>query len=249
MSVPILARLYHLHHSFQGEDLPYWLQLARQSEGPLLELGCGTGRISLPLAQAGHTVVGLDRDPGMLALLKEQAGRHWGRGLRVFVGDMTRYHLAARFPLVILPCNTLSTFPAAQRRMLFDGVRSHLAQAGRFVAVLPNPESLAGLPPVGEAQVEETYEIPETGALVQVSSSWQTKGGVVMVTWHYDHLQPDGRVARHDLTSRQEMVGLPELQAELAQAALRLDEVYGDFDGSSHTPDSPQLIVEIRPAQ
>ncbi len=248
METPILARLYHQHHSLQSDDLPYWLQLAGQSKGPLLELGCGTGRLSLPLAEAGHTVVGLDRDPGMLALLKEQAGRHWGRGLLVFAGDMSRFSLAARFPLILLPCNTLSSLTAAQRQRLYHRVGAHLEQEGRFVAALPNPESLDGLPSEGAAQVEDAFEIPETGDMVQVSSSWRRSPGEVVVTWHYDRLRPDGRVERHNLAGRQEIVPLPELRAELAQAGLQLGSAHGDFDGAPLTSQSPHLIVVASPA-
>ena len=59
----MLARLYHAHHSRNLEDLPFWQELARQQGSPILELGCGSGRVLLPLARAGYNVVGLEREP------------------------------------------------------------------------------------------------------------------------------------------------------------------------------------------
>jgi SAM-dependent methyltransferase len=61
--------LYHAHHNLYADDLPFWLDLAGKVDGPVLELGCGTGRVLLPLAQAGRQVYGLDNDWEMLRFL------------------------------------------------------------------------------------------------------------------------------------------------------------------------------------
>ena len=52
---------YHLHHQNEMGDLPFWNKLANEMGDPILELGCGTGRLLLPLIQAGHEVVGIDK--------------------------------------------------------------------------------------------------------------------------------------------------------------------------------------------
>ena len=64
--------LYHAHHSRHLEDLPFWHWLAMNYPGPILELGCGTGRVLLSLVKSGQLLVGLDRDHAMLAFLQEQ---------------------------------------------------------------------------------------------------------------------------------------------------------------------------------
>ena len=66
--------LYHAHHGQYQEDLPFWLKLANQQGGPVLELGCGTGRVLLPLARGGFQTVGLDNDLEMLRFLQAARG-------------------------------------------------------------------------------------------------------------------------------------------------------------------------------
>jgi len=63
--------IYHQHHSEKIEDIPFWMELAKETGGPFLELGCGTGRVISHLAQLGHRVVGLDLDYEMLGFLKD----------------------------------------------------------------------------------------------------------------------------------------------------------------------------------
>jgi hypothetical protein len=75
-------------------------------------------------------------------------------------------------------------------------VRQHLAPGGIFAASLPNPLRLASLPARGPAEVEETFPHPRTGNPVQVSSAWQRRKDAFTLTWHYDHLLPDGQVER-----------------------------------------------------
>ena len=64
----MFPELIHAHHNRHLEDLPFWLDLAGETGDPLLELGCGTGRLLVPLGQAGHRVIGVDHDPAMLKL-------------------------------------------------------------------------------------------------------------------------------------------------------------------------------------
>ena len=67
------ALLYDTHHQRHLEDLPFWLELARNANGPILELGCGTGRILLPLLENNLPAIGLDLDADMLAILREKS--------------------------------------------------------------------------------------------------------------------------------------------------------------------------------
>src|SRR3954465_5597628 len=97
------------------KDVPFWRQVARKAKGPVLELGCGTGRISLPLARAGVSVVGIDRSARMLeraarrltALGRRQAGRR-RRRLRLVRGDIRALPFAAAgFNMVLAPYGIL----------------------------------------------------------------------------------------------------------------------------------------------
>ena len=239
----MLARLYHAHHSRHLDDLPFWMELARLQGSPILELGCGSGRVSLPLVEGGYRVVGLDNDPEMLARLREQLSPQTENGLRLLQADMTAFDLGERFALILLPCNTYSTHSAEGRAGTLACVRRHLAPGGVFAASLPNPHLLRRLPRQSDPEVEDSFPHPLDGEPVQVSSGWVRSAGRLTVTWHYDHLLPDGGVERLSMQAAHDLAPAQTYLAEIEAAGLRLVETYGDFDRSPYTPESPSLII------
>jgi SAM-dependent methyltransferase len=241
--MPITPQLYQAHHGLHNEDLPFWLELAGRQKGPILELGCGTGRVLIALAGAGYASYGLDSDAGMLATLQHQARSDAASGCSVFQADMAAYHLAQAFALILLPCNTLSTLPAETRRTAFALIRHHLSPKGLFAASLPNPALLARLPRRAAADIEEIFSHPVDGEPVQVSSTWQRSAEYFTITWHYDHLLPDGRVERLTAQACHTMLPVEGYTDELGQAGLKIEALYGDFDQSSYTENSPNLII------
>jgi len=239
--------LYHAHHRRYRADLDFWLGLARQQGDPVLELGCGTGRVTLPLARAGFHIVGLDRDASRLAFLRSRLPPDPDLRLHLLQADMTRFRLASRFALVIMPCNTVSTLTAGERRALFRRVRAHLLPSGRFVASAPNPSLLAELPPSGEPEVEETFVHPGSGHPVQVSSAWRRTPEGITIEWIYDHLLPDGGVERWTAVVAHSLIGPAAYQRAFEEAGLQLITTYGDFDGAPYTLDAPYLILLAGP--
>src|SRR5689334_7958890 len=98
-------------------DVAFWRSVAKQARGPVLELGCGTGRISLPLARDGVSLVGIDRSSGMLerarrraAALAQKRGGRSGRRLRLVRGDIRALPFgAADFQMVLAPYGILQS--------------------------------------------------------------------------------------------------------------------------------------------
>jgi SAM-dependent methyltransferase len=235
--------LYQAHHSRHSEDLPFWLKLAIRQNGSILELGCGTGRVMIALARLGFTTYGLDHDAEMLALLQLQVSPELASRCHFFQADMAAFHLAQSFALILLPCNTLSTLPAETRRAALACIRQHLSPDGLFAASLPNPAVLRRLPQRAEVEIEEIFPHPMDGEPVQVSSTWQRSAGHFTHTWHYDHLLPDGRVERFSAQVRHTLLPTESYADEFRQAGLRIETLYGDFDQTSYTENSPSLIV------
>ena len=233
--------LYDLHHTNYLEDLPLWLALAEQYGDPLLELGCGAGRVLLPLARAGHHIIGLDRDPAMLAYLINS--KSLPSNAHVFCADMTAFRLDLLFALVLLPCNTFSILSAPERLEMLRLAHAHLQPSGLFAASLANPVLLETLPADGETEVEQVFFHPQDGHPIQVSSAWQRSTDIFTVLWHYDHLYPDGRVER--LTVRQEhhLASAETYRAEIVGSGFTPLTALGDFDRSPYTAGSPHLIL------
>lgn len=238
----MLAELIHAHHSQHLEDLPFWFELAAQTGGSLLELGCGSGRVLIPLAQAGHRAMGIDHDPAMLRFLQANISLQLKPAPMIIQADISRFNLAAHFPLIILPCNTFSTLGENIRLGCLDCVRKHLEYGGLFAFSIPNPELLKGLPERAEAEVEDEFTYPQTGHPVQVSSSWQRTKDTFNITWIYDHLLPDGRVDRLTVETAHQIIPVDTYLDEIRSVGMKVTATYGDFDCSEYCEDAPYLI-------
>jgi len=238
--------LYHTHHSQRSEDIPFWISLAGEYGGPVLELGCGTGRVLTPLVEAGFTVYGLDNDPDMLDFLHNNLPAKFESNACVFLADMSAFHLAIEFPLILMPCNTFSTLTRKARQDCLACVYKHLSPGGAFVASLPNPLALRDLPDYGAPEWEETLLDPGGGGPFLVSSEWNRRDDRFVVKWHYDLLLPDGRVQRltavasHDLALREDYL------VELERAGLQEVASYGSFTRTRYRASSTDMILIAR---
>jgi SAM-dependent methyltransferase len=237
------ALLYDAHHARHTEDLAFWLGLAAAQGGPILELGCGSGRVLLPLARAGYAVFGLDLDFDVLESLKSRIASSPADRASIFQGDMAAFCLGARFPLITMPCNTLSTLSTKVLQNTLGNVQRHLAPGGLFAASLPNPVLFEQLPEVGEAEVEEIFTHPRSGNPVQASSSWDRSAQCFAMSWHYDHLLPDGTVHRSTVRARHNLSKVEDYTQSLRSAGLFLEALYGDFNRGPYRPDSEHLIL------
>lgn len=231
------ANLYHTHHLNYLEDLPYWITLADQANGPVLELGCGTGRILHYLREEGFTVYGLDHDMRMLHYFKRNTP-----AAPVFAADLTRFHLGRKFAFIFLGCNTYSTLSADQRRMALTCIDQHLLPGGLFAASLPNPLDLIEMGDSSEIGPEESFFDPETGDPVQVSSSWQTNQDTVTIFWHYDQLYPDGQVDRttHSTTHFRDPAETYIREMQDQGFEVQTD---GEYHGAPYGEDTDLLIL------
>jgi SAM-dependent methyltransferase len=241
--MPLSPLLYHLHHSRHPEDLPFWLDLVARQAGPVLELGCGTGRILIPILNSGYMGFGLDRDAQMLAFLRETWRNQSCDDAPVFIADMAAFSLKWSFDLIILPCNTFSILRETQRRDTLVCVRRCLSAEGVFAASLPNPAFLSRLTEQADSELEEVFLHPDTGDPVQVSSAWRRSEGQFVLTWHYDVLASNGQVERFSVEVRHSLDPVSVYQETFEAAGLRILDLFGDFDHSPFTDDSPNLII------
>ena len=237
--------LYHAHHGTFAADLPFWEALAARAGGPVLALGCGTGRVALPLAAAGFPTVGVDWDAAMLAFLQRRvAARGGSLPLGLVQTDFRALPFgAAAFPLAVLPCNTYTTMPPRERAAFLQGVARVLRPGGFFAFSAPNPALVAALPLQAEAEPEAAFRHPESGLPVQVSSGWRREGTRWTVRWHYDTLHPDGTAKRVTVSQIHWLAPVEAERGLLEAAGLHLVAEYGGFDHAPPAPDAPYWVV------
>jgi SAM-dependent methyltransferase len=128
-----IARLYDPWSRSVTEDVPFYLEEARRSGGPVVELGVGTGRIAVPIASDGIRVIGVDSSPGMLDVCAERAALA-GADVDLRLGDLREPPVDERVPLVICPFRSLLHMETdGDRRRALRAVRRLLEPGGRFV--------------------------------------------------------------------------------------------------------------------
>ncbi|NJN43886.1 MAG: class I SAM-dependent methyltransferase [Anaerolineae bacterium] len=243
---PLDPTLYHAHHILRADDLPFWHALAEEFKDPILELGCGTGRILLSLAGMGYHLTGLDNDPNMLSYLRrnksEETANH---SINIHEKDMRNFALTERFALTILPCNTYTTFQSHERRQIAQTVHRHLMEGGIFAFSVPNPHLLASLDILGEFDLEETFPHPNTSHPVEVYSKWQRTPDQITFTWRYDHKYPNGKTISH-ITSTQHHLDTPEMYLEeLNDAGLIPFAQFGDHEQTPFDPDESTYFIVL----
>ena len=166
------AHLYDVDTlSIKNHDIDFWLSCAGETTGPILELACGTGRVGLELAEAGHSLVGLDISPSMLAIFKEKIMERPAavrERISLVEGDMAHFQLGQKFSLIIIPFRGFQalTDPRVVANAL-AAIRNHLAEGGRCIIDLYLLRgSIEQFSPRYREQVHWVRIVPETGRAI-----------------------------------------------------------------------------------
>jgi SAM-dependent methyltransferase len=128
-------------------DVGFFVDLAREAGGPVLELGCGTGRVLIPTSHAGIDVTGLDLSPQMLAVcrrkLQDESDAVRSR-VHLIQGDMRRFDLSRQFRLVTIPFRPFQHLIEVEDQLAcLDCIRRHLDDDGKLVVDVFNPSLTA----------------------------------------------------------------------------------------------------------
>ncbi len=127
------ATRYDEWSAHMTEDIPFYVDLARQAKGPLVELAIGNGRVAIPVAQAtGQRIIGIDTSPGMLEEARSRA-KEAGVELDLRLGDMADFALDEPAAVIYCPFRALLHLPTwADRRRCFENVAAALRPGGKF---------------------------------------------------------------------------------------------------------------------
>jgi SAM-dependent methyltransferase len=152
-------------------DLDLWRELAEAAGGPVLDLGCGTGRVALDLAARGHDVTALDSEPAFLRALSTRA-REQGLSVRTEVADARSFALGRQFALAIAPMQVVQLLGGdAGRLRMLGSLREHLRPGGIFAAALADPfegvPAEEAEPPVPDVREEDGWVFSSTPLAVR----------------------------------------------------------------------------------
>ena len=249
-----LARLYDLDLTDDPGDLDLYLALADRADGPILELAVGTGRLAIPLAEAGHLVTGVDLDPAMLDRARRRAAGAAGSDrLTLVEADLVGLRLpdAGRFGLAFIALNSLLVLPnrAAQQAAL-QALADHLSPGGLAVVDiwLPDADDLGRFD--GRIMLEWPRLDPETGTIVTKAGSalHDAAAATVTLTTIFEEGGQGGPSRRWIRRDRLRLVSADELREFAERAGLVVELMAGTYDLGLLGPGSERaILVALKP--
>ncbi|MCK9494232.1 MAG: class I SAM-dependent methyltransferase [Dehalococcoidia bacterium] len=241
-----IAEFYDLDFEGFHDDASFYQRLVELHGERVLELGVGTGRIAVPLAEGGANVTGVDVSAGMLDIARERAGR---TSVKLVEGDIREVRLRGKFDLVLAPLGTLqhmetpSDFVAALQTMAH-----HLAEGGVAVVDVesPVPDDFDPSPqPLIQHWTKERAD--GRGRVTKiVSVDAIPSEGTKDVTWHYDIADAEGVLRRVTSVFPLRTFTSPEIELGARLAGLRIAARFGDYEFGPYFDGAERLIVILQ---
>jgi len=231
------------------QDVAFYRDAAREFGDPVLELGCGTGRITMALAEAGKRITGLDLSERMLerAVKKRAALRVEARErVQLVQGDMTRFDLGEKFRLVIIPFRPLQHLLEVRQQLdCLECVRKHLAPGGRLVLDVFQTDAERMHDPVHMREMQVTEYRTTDGRQVRITERVERFHRAVQrndVEMIFSITHQDGRRERLVFAWPLRYFFRYEVEHLLARCGFAVAAEFGDFDRTTIRDDSPEMI-------
>jgi len=218
--------------TFGRRDVAFWRKIAAREAAPLLELGCGTGRLLLPLARLGRPIVGIDRSAPMLDRAAARLARRGRDAARLVRGDITTLPFAsASFGLVIAPYGVLQSLlnAADLRRTLLEVAR--VLRRGGLVGIDLVPDLLSWSEYRRRVQLRGRVAGGGRVTLVETVRQDRRRG---LTIFHEEFTVVRGRRAdRQSFQLTFRTIGVKQMAARLARAGLAVETTLGDYRGGA----------------
>jgi SAM-dependent methyltransferase len=251
----LYARPRYYDHAFRAHrrDIAHYVELALRARGPVLELGAGTGRITLPLLRAGVSVTAVDRSPAMLARARERADRltstERGR-LELVEGDLCELRLRRKFALVLATFNLLMhMYTRRDVERALRRIHAHLTPRGRFACDVLMPD--LGVLRRDSARFYRCRPIfdPSDGHRYAYAEqfAYDPSSQVQTVSMHFQRLDKPDVLRMTPLVLR--FFFPQELLALLHYNGFEVLRHEGDFAGDPLAADSESQVIVARPTR
>ena len=239
-------RLYDLEYATQIEDVQHYRTLASRYGGPILELGCGNGRITVPIAKSGLRIHGIDSSAAMLADLELKRASKTLPTLSFEQGNFCDFTAKEKFRLIILPFNAVHHCHSHRDLLgLLSCVREALVPSGLFAldCYLPDPDLYQRDP--NKRYEEQVLVDPRTNRPLETweQGHYDTWNQIHHV--HYVYRQADGTEERAHLALR--MYYPQEMLAMLDWAGFEIVHQASDFAGRAMHATALKWILHLRP--
>lgn len=240
------GRHYDQVYSATARDINFWVSQARANQGPVLELACGTGRITIPIAKEGVEITGLDISTSMLAEAKEKADRE-KISIQWINGDMRHFDLGKKFPLIFIAVNSIChLLTLEEMRDCLRAVKKHLTPDGVFIIDVFNPNQALLTSDTSKRDLHACYEDPEGRGTVIITeyNEYDSATQINKISLYYQFPGETEEVLEEILLR----VYYPKEMEEILTAnGFKTIKRYGGYNGQKFGADSSKLIVFCAP--
>ncbi|HWE03342.1 MAG TPA: class I SAM-dependent methyltransferase [Tepidisphaeraceae bacterium] len=236
------------HHRVLEEDVPFFLGQLPHKRLDILEMAVGTARAAIPLAQAGHRVVGVDYAADMLEIARRKRdGVGLGeKELALIEADALSLDLGRKFDWVCVFFNTFLAFTTLEQQdAVLQRALAHLKPKGRFWLDVFQPDMRLLSEPRRHELDPSVFFVPRFDRTVlkttetRRASTPQLQHVTFHYTWFGPHGQPHHERTRFDMT----YIFPRELRLLLDRNGMEIERLWGNYDGSELAPESPRMIV------
>lgn len=229
-----------------GDQLNFYRrQVARYGE-PVLVLACGSGRFTIPLANEGINITGMDISEEMFHLAKLKASKS-GASIRFIQGDIRTFDLGETFKFIFIPAQSLSHLHTREElEDCFSCVRRHLADEGRFLIELFNSSVRMLARESGRRYPVGQYEDPKAGSQVFVTEevSYDAASQVNHIRWFFRN---EGSNKETVLSFEMRQFFPQEIDALLWYNDFLIEHKYGSYDEREFSSDAGKQLIICRP--
>jgi len=235
-----------MHRKLPFIDTPFYVGEAKESRGPVLELACGTGRLTIPIAQAGVEIVGLDQSASMLAYARKKAGEAQV-DIEWVEADCRHFDLERKFALIFMAFHSMQHLhDQASLTAFFERVRAHLAPGGRFIFDVFNPSIAILSREPKQRYVDRIFEDPEDRGTVTLETTavYDDAAQVANITLYFS--LPGAKDFRVEPLNLRCFFP-QELDLIVRTNGFDIENKYGNFERKAFGGGDPKQIVICRP--
>ncbi|HEY7351032.1 MAG TPA: class I SAM-dependent methyltransferase [Ktedonobacterales bacterium] len=243
----LIAPYYDLEHAGYQEDVDLYLNYAQAVGAPVLELGCGAGRLLEPLARRGIEVVGVDSSPAMLA----RARQHLQEGsllkqVELLEADMRTLRLNRRFRLVFVALNSFAHFITRQeQRAVLGIIHQHLLPGGTLILDLPNADLRRYQQADGQVFHQGTWNDESQQIIVShlIAAVSDPEARALHLTHFYDVHPQAGPLRRIVVENALALLSPGEAELLVESCGFQISHLFGDYDLNPCADASQRLII------